>query len=125
MAPKHLRGDINYAWPSAEIAVMGAKGAVEIIYRNDIGDEEKINKHTEAYEDRFLNPFVAAERGYFDPSLISEVMDALDTSDKNKIISLTKNLSAADIADIINLIPRHEVKDFTFNFITFYTFINL
>jgi len=48
----------------------------------------------------------------FDPSLISEVMDALDTSDKNKIISLTKNLSAADIADIINLIPRHEVKDF-------------
>ena len=66
MAPKHLRGDINYAWPSAEIAVMGAKGAVEIIYRNDIGDEEKINKHTEAYEDRFLNPFVAAERGYVD-----------------------------------------------------------
>ena len=66
MAPKHLRGDINYAWPSAEIAVMGAKGAVEIIYRNDIGDEEKIKKHTEAYEDRFLNPFVAAERGYVD-----------------------------------------------------------
>ena len=66
MAPKHLRGDINYAWPSAEIAVMGAKGAVEIIYRSDIGDDDKINKHTEAYEDRFLNPFVAAERGYVD-----------------------------------------------------------
>ena len=46
MAPKHLRGDINYALPSAEIAVMGAKGAVEILYRKDIGDEDKINKHT-------------------------------------------------------------------------------
>ena len=66
MAPKHLRGDINYALPSAEIAVMGAKGAVEILYRKDIGDEDKINKHTSEYEERFLNPFVAAERGYID-----------------------------------------------------------
>jgi propionyl-CoA carboxylase beta chain len=46
--------------------VMGAKGAVEIIYRKDIGDPEKIAKHTKAYEDRFLSPFVAAERGYVD-----------------------------------------------------------
>ena len=66
MASKHLRGDINYAWPSAQIAVMGAKGAVEIIYRKDIGDAEKIAAHTKTYEDRFLSPFVAAERGYVD-----------------------------------------------------------
>lgn len=66
MASKHLRGDINYAWPSAQIAVMGAKGAVEIIHRSDIGDEDKIAAHTKEYEDRFLSPFVAAERGYID-----------------------------------------------------------
>jgi propionyl-CoA carboxylase beta chain len=66
MASKHIRGDINYAWPTAEIAVMGAKGAVEIIHRADIKDPEKIAAHTKAYEDRFLNPFVAAERGYID-----------------------------------------------------------
>ena len=66
MASKHLRGDMNYAWPTAQIAVMGAKGAVEIIYRKDIGDAEKIAAHTKAYEDRFLSPFVAAERGYVD-----------------------------------------------------------
>ena len=66
MASKHLRGDMNYAWPTAQIAVMGAKGAVEIIYRKDIGDPEKIAAHTKTYEDRFLSPFVAAERGYID-----------------------------------------------------------
>ncbi len=66
MASKHLRGDINYAWPTAQIAVMGAKGAVEIIYRKDIGDKDKIAAHTRTYEDRFLSPFVAAERGYVD-----------------------------------------------------------
>jgi propionyl-CoA carboxylase beta chain len=66
MASKHLRGDINYAWPTAQIAVMGAKGAVEIIYRKDIEDAEKIAVHTKGYEDRFLSPFVAAERGYID-----------------------------------------------------------
>jgi len=66
MASKHLRGDINYAWPTAQIAVMGAKGAVEIIYRKDIGNSDKIAAHTKAYEDRFLSPFVAAERGYVD-----------------------------------------------------------
>ena len=66
MASKHLRGDINYAWPSAQIAVMGAKGAVEIIFRKDMADPEKIAAHTKMYEDRFLSPFVAAERGYID-----------------------------------------------------------
>jgi propionyl-CoA carboxylase beta chain len=66
MASKHLRGDVNYAWPSAQIAVMGAKGAVEIIFRGDIGDREKIEARTREYEERFLSPFVAAERGYID-----------------------------------------------------------
>jgi propionyl-CoA carboxylase beta chain len=66
MASKHLRGDVNYAWPSAQIAVMGAKGAVEIIFRQDMGDPEKIAERTKEYEDRFLSPFVAAERGYID-----------------------------------------------------------
>jgi propionyl-CoA carboxylase beta chain len=66
MSSKHLRGDANYAWPSAQIAVMGAKGAVEIIFRQDIGDAEKLAERTKEYEDRFLSPFVAAERGYID-----------------------------------------------------------
>ena len=66
MASKHLRGDFNYAWPTAEIAVMGAKGATEIIHRGDLGNAEKIAQHTKDYEDRFANPFVAAERGFID-----------------------------------------------------------
>lgn len=66
MASKHLRGDFNYAWPTAEIAVMGAKGATEIIHRGDLGNAEKIAKHTADYEERFANPFVAAERGFID-----------------------------------------------------------
>ena len=66
MASKHLRGDFNYAWPTAEIAVMGAKGAVEILYRSELGDAEKIAARTKNYEDRFANPFVAAEKGFID-----------------------------------------------------------
>ena len=66
MASKHLRGDFNYAWPTAEIAVMGAKGATEIIHRADLGDADKIAAHTKDYEDRFANPFVAAEKGFID-----------------------------------------------------------
>ncbi|MBK7284695.1 MAG: acyl-CoA carboxylase subunit beta [Sphingomonadales bacterium] len=66
MASKHLRGDLNYAWPTAEIAVMGAKGAVEIIFRSDIGDPEKIAERTREYEERFANPFVAASKGFID-----------------------------------------------------------
>ena len=66
MAPKHLRGDLNYAWPTAEIAVMGAKGAVEIIFRQDRDDPDKIAEKTQEYKDRFANPFVAASRGYID-----------------------------------------------------------
>ncbi|QIR84799.1 acyl-CoA carboxylase subunit beta [Paracoccus sp. AK26] len=66
MASKHLRGDFNYAWPTAEIAVMGAKGAVEILYRSELGDAEKIAARTKDYEDRFANPFVAAQKGFID-----------------------------------------------------------
>ncbi len=66
MSSKHLRGDISYAWPTSEIAVMGAKGAVEILHRGDLGDPEKIAAHTAEYEDRFANPFAAAERGFID-----------------------------------------------------------
>ncbi len=66
MASKHLRGDLNYAWPTAEIAVMGAKGAVEIIFRQDRDDPEKIAAKTKEYEDRFANPFVAASKGFID-----------------------------------------------------------
>ena len=56
MSSKHLRGDFNYAWPTAEIAVMGAKGAVEILYRSELGDPEKIAARTKDYEARFANP---------------------------------------------------------------------
>jgi propionyl-CoA carboxylase beta chain len=66
MASKHLRGDLNYAWPTAEIAVMGAKGAVEIIFRSERDDPEKIAEKTKEYEDRFANPFVAASKGFID-----------------------------------------------------------
>ncbi|BAF87773.1 MULTISPECIES: acyl-CoA carboxylase subunit beta [Azorhizobium] len=66
MASKHVGGDVNYAWPTAQIAVMGAKGAVEIIFRSDMDDPEKIAEQTRKYEQRFLSPFVAAERGYID-----------------------------------------------------------
>jgi propionyl-CoA carboxylase beta chain len=64
MASKHLRGDLNYAWPTAEIAVMGAKGAVEIIFRGL--DAEGIAEKTKEYENRFANPFVAASKGFID-----------------------------------------------------------
>ena len=66
MSSKHLRGDVNYAWPSAEIAVMGPKGAVEIIFRSDIGNAEAIAERTEEYRKKFANPFIAGARGYID-----------------------------------------------------------
>ena len=66
MSSKHLRGDVNLAWPSAQIAVMGPKGAVEIIFRAELGDEEKIATRTEEYRQKFSNPFVAASRGFID-----------------------------------------------------------
>ncbi|HWA49138.1 MAG TPA: acyl-CoA carboxylase subunit beta [Dongiaceae bacterium] len=66
MSSKHIRGDVNFAWPTAEIAVMGPKGAVEIIFRADIGDKDKIAARTEEYRQKFANPFVAGARGFID-----------------------------------------------------------
>ncbi|MXY40764.1 MAG: acyl-CoA carboxylase subunit beta [Rhodospirillaceae bacterium] len=66
MASKHLRGDVNYAWPQAEIAVMGPKGAVEIIFREDRDDADKIEARTEEYRRKFANPFIAGRRGFID-----------------------------------------------------------
>jgi propionyl-CoA carboxylase beta chain len=66
MSSKHLRGDVNFAWPNAEIAVMGAKGAVEIIFREDKADPAKLAAREAEYKDRFANPFVAGSRGYID-----------------------------------------------------------
>ena len=66
MSSKHIRGDVNYAWPTAEIAVMGPKGAVEILYRSELGDAKKTAARIKEYEKRFANPFTAAERGYID-----------------------------------------------------------
>ncbi len=66
MASKHLRGDVNFAWPNAEIAVMGAKGAVEIIFREDKNDPAKLAAREAEYKARFANPFVAGARGFID-----------------------------------------------------------
>ncbi|MDH3590919.1 MAG: acyl-CoA carboxylase subunit beta [Planctomycetota bacterium] len=66
MSSKHIRGDFNFAWPSAEIAVMGAKGAAEIIFKRDIKTPEDEARHTQDYKDKFANPFIAAELGYID-----------------------------------------------------------
>jgi propionyl-CoA carboxylase beta chain len=66
MASKHLRGDMNYAWPTAEIAVMGPKGAVEIIFRDEAGDAKRVDELTEEYRTRFANPFIASHRGFLD-----------------------------------------------------------
>tara|TARA_B100001123_G_scaffold130461_1_gene151511 strand:- start:3184 stop:4716 length:1533 start_codon:yes stop_codon:yes gene_type:complete len=72
MSSKHLRGDVNFAWPSAEIAVMGAKGAVEIIFRGDLGDEEKIANRTAEYSEKFANPSAASARGYIDDVIMPQ-----------------------------------------------------
>jgi propionyl-CoA carboxylase beta chain len=85
MSSKHIRGDINYAWPTSEIAVMGAKGAVEIIFRAEIGDPEAIAARTAEYQARFANPFVAASRGYID-----DVIKPRET--RKRIVKALKNL---------------------------------
>ncbi len=66
MNSKHLKGDINYAWANAEIAVMGPEGAVEIIFREDMADPERRKNRIEEYRDKFASPFVAASRGFID-----------------------------------------------------------
>ena len=66
MGSKHMRADVNFAWPTAEVAVMGAKGAVEILFRSDLGDPRKIAEHTDSYKAKFANPFAAGRRGFID-----------------------------------------------------------
>jgi propionyl-CoA carboxylase beta chain len=68
MGSKHLRTDVNFGYPTAEIAVMGAEGAVNIVYRRELagGDEEVRKAKTAEFRERFANPFIAAERGYLD-----------------------------------------------------------
>ena len=66
LGSKGLGADLVFAWPTAQIAVMGAKGAVEILYRSELGDADKIAARTKDYEDRFANPFVAAQKGFID-----------------------------------------------------------
>ena len=84
MGSKHLRGDINYAWPSAEIAVMGPEGAVNIINRRQIADSENPESQREElvenYKNQFANPYIAANRGYID-----DVINPSET--REKIIS--------------------------------------
>ena len=78
MSSKHIRGDLNLAWPSAEIAVMGPKGAVEILFRKEIADAEdpaaETQRRMDDYRERFAHPYVAAARGYLD-----DVIDPRDT----------------------------------------------
>jgi propionyl-CoA carboxylase beta chain len=82
MSSKHLRGDANYAWPGAEIAVMGAKGAVEILYAG-----KDVERHTKEYTNRFANPMITAQRGFIDDiiepsntrSIICNDLDVLKT----------------------------------------------
>ena len=81
MSSKHIRGDVNYAWPASEIAVMGPKGAVEIIFKKDIERAEDKEKATHEkvteYREKFANPYVAAERGYID-----EIIEPQETRPK-------------------------------------------
>ena len=70
MASKHLRGDVNYAWPTAEIAVMGPEGAARIIFREDASNPDKLKERTDEYREKFANPFVAAGRGYIDDIIL-------------------------------------------------------
>ena len=90
MSSKHLRGDINYAWPTAEIAVMGSKGAVEIIFRNQT--PEQLVEHEAQYKARFANPFVAASRGYIDDVIMPH-------GTRRRIVKALKNLKGKQLTN--------------------------
>ena len=90
MSSKHLRGDVNYAWPNAEIAVMGAKGAVEIIFRSELDDPDKIAARTKEYEDNFANPYVAARKGYVDDIIMPH-------STRKRVIRALRTLRTKDV----------------------------
>jgi propionyl-CoA carboxylase beta chain len=90
MSSKHLRGDINYAWPTAEIAVMGSKGAVEIIFRNQT--PEQLVEHEAEYKARFANPFVAASRGYIDDVIMPH-------GTRRRIVKALQNLKGKQLTN--------------------------
>ena len=81
MNSKHIRGDINLAWPQAEIAVMGPKGAVEILFRRELDEAEDAEaaeaEQIEEYREKFANPYIAAARGYVD-----DVIDPRETRER-------------------------------------------
>ena len=89
MSSKHLRGDVNYAWPSAEIAVMGAKGAVEIIFRNA---PDEIDAKVAEYKEKFANPFVAASRGFID-----DIINPRDT--RRRLIRALRSLKGKQLTN--------------------------
>jgi propionyl-CoA carboxylase beta chain len=92
MSSKNIRGDLNYAWPTAEIAVMGPKQAVEIIFRADIGDPEKISEREAEYKAHFANPFVAASRGYIDDVIMPH-------GTRRRIVRALKSLRTKKVAN--------------------------
>ena len=92
MSSKHLRGDFNYAWPTAEIAVMGAKGAVEIIFRAEAKDPEALAAREAEYKTRFANPFVAASRGYIDDVIMPH-------GTRRRIIRALKSLKGKELSN--------------------------
>jgi propionyl-CoA carboxylase beta chain len=96
MASKHLRSDANYAWPGAEVAVMGAKGAAEIIFRG-----KDIEKNTKEYTERFANPMVAAERGFIDDIIEPSMTRAVICRD----LELLRNKQMPQINRKISNIP--------------------
>ncbi len=92
MSSKHLRGDVNYAWPTAEIAVMGPKGAVEIIFRAEAKDPEVLAAREAEYKERFANPFVAAQRGYIDDVIMPH-------GTRRRIVRALKSLKGKQMAN--------------------------
>ena len=98
MSSKHLRGDVNFAWPTAEIAVMGATGAAEIIYRDEISDGNKISKRTEEYKSQFANPLMAAKRGFID-----DIIEPEDTR-----IRIVKSLKMLQNKKLENPKKKHD-----------------
>jgi propionyl-CoA carboxylase beta chain len=92
MSSKHLRGDVNYAWPTAEIAVMGPKGAVEIIFRAEAKDPEALAAREAEYKARFANPFVAAQRGYIDDVIMPH-------GTRRRIVRAFKSLKGKQLAN--------------------------
>jgi propionyl-CoA carboxylase beta chain len=93
MASKHIRADVNYAWPTAEVAVMGPEGAVDIVYKRELTKAENKDQERarliEQFRERFANPYVVAERGYVDAVIApretrKKLIDALEMLDTKR-----------------------------------------